>query len=167
MANCRRDTLWQNMLLPNPNPDDSPYPGNAPTSRRKHRSGWSTAQPSGDLDVVSRRHQRVTASSAFDDFDEMLTMVEQVRLTEFDATLAPLTRMPLAWFRSLQRAIINKYKYVSPRFLSFPLSILRVIYIMMFIFALSGRRTVCSRAAIRASNILSSQTRRVLTCVCW
>ena len=127
MANCRRDTLWQNMLLPNPNPDDSPYPGNAPTSRRKHRSGWSTAQPSSDLGVMTRRHQRVTASSAFDDFDEMLTMVEQVRLTEFDATLAPLTRMPLAWFRSLQRAIINKYKYVSPRFLSFPLSILRVI----------------------------------------
>ena len=109
MANCRRDTLGQNMLLPNPSPDDSPFPTTAASARRKHRSGWSTAQPADDMEMVTRK-QRVTTASAFDDFDEMLTMVEQVRLVDIDPTLRPLSRMSLAWFKSLQRALVGKYR---------------------------------------------------------
>ena len=54
----------------------------------------------------------VVQVSTLADFEQLLTMVERVPVTEVDPQLLPLQTMPVAWYRGLVRALVNKYRSV-------------------------------------------------------
>ena len=56
--------------------------------------------------------QCVVQVSTLADFEQLLTMVERVPVTEVDPQLLPLQTMPVAWYRGLVRALVNKYRSV-------------------------------------------------------
>ena len=140
MTQCRRDMLWQAMLNSSSQSEDGAAGGSGSggsSGRRKHRSGWASnvSPPPPALDddqlqvcmmalrmtspcnisispgVADASRDVILQSSTYADWQQLLTMVERIPLSDVDAHLLPLQTMPLPWYRSLQRALQAKYRH--------------------------------------------------------
>ncbi|CAH1774976.1 unnamed protein product [Owenia fusiformis] len=97
ISQCRRDTLWQRMLLGDQLVDDG---------RRKKRSETDESQDSGLTKLT------------FIEFQELMQVVERESLRQMDPRLTPLHNMSQSWYKGLVRVLMNKYSETHRYFAS-------------------------------------------------
>lgn len=87
MAQCRRDLLWQRMLLGDLAED----------GRHKRRTGDDEGK------------EPFLTKLTFSEFHELLAIVTNKRLCEVDPQLTPLHNMSVSWYQGLARILMVKY----------------------------------------------------------
>ncbi|ELT88148.1 hypothetical protein CAPTEDRAFT_222074 [Capitella teleta] len=90
MSRCRRDLLWQRMLLSNVADEEE--------KRRKHRGSDEDSRDS------------LMSKLTFPEFEELLKIVVSVSLDQIDYRLGILLNMNAPWYQGLIRVLTQRYR---------------------------------------------------------